>query len=422
MPKPQVLVLAGPDAMDAVAAAGFALAGDDTQRRQTAAIVIEARGEARSRAPALMRSIRAALGPRAGLFFAWTGTGEMDPPEGFDGTFPADTPPSFIAARLGSAIRIAVMGDEAQLRFETLSRFGGARIPPVSVSRDAPRVLLHGPPGPEAMAMAATLEAMGAHTVAALTSFSAFDYLHESPFDAVVVIARDDRGGALSFCAALRRNARLFHLPCLIAGSPDFDDPGAVISRGASDFCIAGQEDEAAALRLLSLADEKRRREALALAFAAARAPAAMDPGTGLYGREFFAEHLARLAHRAGETDRPLSVAVARLVPQQPVAPRDLDRLVGQSGAMLGRLVRAEDVAARLDRTTYAVAFPASDAAAARVAAERIAAVLECTAFDGADRAAVTVRMDVASGEIGSGGSVAQVLRDTLASLPEARP
>jgi two-component system cell cycle response regulator PopA len=49
---------------------------------------------------------------------------------------------------------------------------------------------------------------------------------------------------------------------------------------------------------------------------------------------------------------------------------------------MLSRLVRAEDVAARLDQTTFAVAFPSSDDEAAEIAAERIAAVLECTAFD----------------------------------------
>ena len=50
MAKPQILVLANDDATIALTAAGFSIAGDDTVRRQTAAIVIDTRGEAGSKA------------------------------------------------------------------------------------------------------------------------------------------------------------------------------------------------------------------------------------------------------------------------------------------------------------------------------------------------------------------------------------
>ncbi|GBF59372.1 response regulator PleD [Candidatus Phycosocius bacilliformis] len=386
MAKPHILVLAGDDARHAISEAGFTLAGDDDVRRQTAAIVVETRGDSGAKAADLVRSLRAALGPRAGLFLAWSDGQHNFDPSVFDGVLDSTASSALLAARLGSSLRIAVMADEARLRFQTLARFGGPAHPPVINSNKTPKVLLFGLPGPDLLQFSTALNAQGADTIAAFTSFTAFDYLHESEFDAVVILARDDRPTAMTFCAAMRRNARMFHMPCLIVGSPDFDNPHEAIERGATDFAIAGDDDAGAVERLLTYIDEKRSRDALNLAFAAARAPAAIEPTTGLYSEAFFAAHLDLLAHRAFETDRPLSIAIARLDEAASLGAirgrQAIERLIGQSGAMLSRLVRAEDVAARLDQTSFIVAFPSSDADAAAVAAERIAAVLECTAFD----------------------------------------
>jgi two-component system, cell cycle response regulator PopA len=362
MAKPNILVLAGDDAAQSLIAAGFSLAGDDAVRRQTAAIVVETRGAAGPKAGDLVRSLKAALGPRAGLLLAWSDASSQFDPSAFDGTLDASTNPVALAARLNSSLRIAVMADEARLRFSSLAKFGGALRPPTLTGGGKPKILVFGIPSPQMLQFNAALEARGATAIASFTSFTAFDYLHDGDFDGVTIMAGDDAAATLGFCGAMRRNARLFHLPCLVLGSPDFAKPDEVIARGASDFGIAGDDDAAAAERLLDLVDEKRSRDALALAFAAARAPNAMDQGTGLYSGDFFEHHLDSLAVRAHETDRPLSLALARIAPDDRTialkAGRGLDRIIGQAGAMLSRLVRAEDVAARLDRTTFAVAFP----------------------------------------------------------------
>jgi two-component system cell cycle response regulator PopA len=386
MAKPSILVLANDDASQALAEAGFAIAGADNERRQTAAIVIETRGEHGARAGDLVRSLKSALGPRAGLFMAWSdGQSDFDA-NAFDGVLDAYATPHALSARLGSSLRIAVMADEAKLRFKTLARFGGAAQPPVTSATTIPRILIFGQPGPDLLRFSAAMTDMGADCIAAFTSFTAFDYLHDSEFDAVVILAGDDRQLALSFCGAMRRNARMFHMPCLILGSPDFYNPDEAIERGATDYGVAGDNDGAACERLLHYIDEKRSRDALNLAFAAARAPLAMDHGTGLYSAAFFTNHLESLTRRAQVTDRPLSVCVAQVAIKSPeglpLAGPAMERLVGQAGAMLARLVRGEDIAARLDMRTFGVAFPSSDVEAATIAATRIAAVLECTAFD----------------------------------------
>jgi two-component system, cell cycle response regulator PopA len=225
MAQPQLLVIADDDATIALTAAGFSIAGDDALRRQTAAIIIDTRGDAGAKAGDLARSIKAALGPRAGLFFAWSNATSNYDPSPFDGALDANATSTALAARLNSSLRIAVMADEAQLRFKSLAKFGGAPKPPSLNIKSMPRILVFGPPGADMMRFTSALEARGAQSIASFTSFTAFDYLHDGDFDGVAIIANDDVTSSLGFCAAMRRNARLFHMPCLVLGSPDFAQP-----------------------------------------------------------------------------------------------------------------------------------------------------------------------------------------------------
>jgi two-component system cell cycle response regulator PopA len=411
MAQPQILVLANNDAAIALTAAGFAIAGDDEVRRQTAAIVIDTRGSAGAKAGDLARSIKAALGPRAGVFLAWSDSSSEYDFGAFDGVLDANTPSNALAARLNSSLRMAVMADEAALRFKSLAKFGGGLRQPKLKKTTIPRILVFGAPSPDLLRFSAALESLGAQAIASFTSFTAFDYLHDGDFDGVAVLAQDDMSASLGFCATMRRNARLFHMPCLVLGAPSFTRPEEAIAKGATDFAVSGEDDEACAERLLTLVEEKRTRDALALTFAAAQTPAAMDLGTGLYGPAFFSSHLEALVARAHETDRPLSLTLVRLV-SDPILMtltdrRGLDSIIGQAGGMMARLVRAEDVAARIDWTTFSVAFPSSDEEAANIAAHRIAAVLECTAFDvsstphsSSNDAPVQIKLDVASAAV----------------------
>ncbi len=145
-----------------------------------------------------------------------------------------------------------------------------------------------------------------------------------------------------------------------------------------------------------------------------------MDSATGLFTRDLFAAHLGRLAAASRERGRPLSVAVLRVAdkPETVAARREgwLDRAVPQLGSMIGRLVRAEDTAARLGPEVFALALPAADAAKARAAAERIGAVIACTAFDAGDtRLPFTVEFDLGVAELERGETAARTLERAAA-------
>ena len=88
-----------------------------------------------------------------------------------------------------------------------------------------------------------------------------------------------------------------------------------------------------------------------------------------------------------------------------------LDRAIPQIGAMIGRLVRAEDTAARLGPEVFALALPATSLSAARLTGERIAAVIACTAFEaGPERQPFVAEFDIGVAEVIPGESAARAL------------
>jgi two-component system cell cycle response regulator PopA len=95
-----------------------------------------------------------------------------------------------------------------------------------------------------------------------------------------------------------------------------------------------------------------------------------------------------------------------------------LDRALPQIGAMVSRLIRTEDTAARLSADVFALALPATRGPSARIAADRIAAVIGCTAFDaGPDRSPFVVEFEVGVAEIQPGESPAALLERASADV-----
>ena len=231
---------------------------------------------------------------------------------------------------------------------------------------------------------------------------------------------------ALSIASGMKRNTRLYHIPLILylrgAGEVELAD---LFHRGFADVAAAETPEDETAARVLALARNHRRRQAIRRALDSARGSDLMDAATGLFTRELFASHLARLAEGARSRNRVLSVCVLRVAERDPVAQARsggwLDRAMPQIGAMVSRLVRVEDTAARLGPELFALVLPATGVAAARLAAERISAVIACTAFDaGKDRSPFVVEFDVGVAEMQDGETPATVLERASADLPKA--
>lgn len=339
---------------------------------------------------------------------------------GFDLTLTASVHPAQAAMRLETLVRTAVAEEEFELRSETFLERGRAL---EVVERDTSpyQVLAIGEPAPQFLALSNALGRNGAEVVGAFTAYTAFDYLHERRFDAVVLWAGDNPQEALSIAAGLRRNTRLYHTPAVLYMRADsYLTASEAYHRGVTDAATPETPESETARRVVELARAYRHQSAVRQALEAARSSGLMDAASGLFTRDLFAAHLARLATAAQVRNRPLSVCVLR-VAEKPdlIAPRAggwVARAIPQIGSMIGRLVRVEDTAARLAPEVFALALPATPVGAARAAGERIAAVIGCTAFEAGDgKPPFVVEFDLGVAEVKGAESVGRALENAAA-------
>ncbi|WP_371514683.1 hypothetical protein [Brevundimonas denitrificans] len=145
------------------------------------------------------------------------------------------------------------------------------------------------------LALSNALSAGGAEAVAAPTPYTAFDYLHESAFDAAVLWGGEDHAPALSIAAGMKRNTRLFHIPLVLYLRHVADlNLSELYNRGFADVASPDTPEDETAARILALARDYRRQKSIRKALEAARGSGLMDADTGLFTRELFAAHLAR--------------------------------------------------------------------------------------------------------------------------------
>ncbi len=326
------------------------------------------------------------------------------------------------ALRLESLVRASIAEEEMTMREATFAA-RGAPLPIPEIDDTPLRVLAAGKPDHRFLALSNALTALGCDVVAAPTPYTAFDYLHERPFDAAVLWGAEDHAPALSIASGMKRNTRLYHIPAVLylRGSGEIN-LAELYNRGFADVAAADTPEEETAERIAGLARAHRRHVAIRRSLESARGSGLTDPTTGLFTTELFASHLARIAEGARLRRRPLSVAVLRVAESAAVvaARRDgwLDRALPQIGAMVSRLIRTEDTAARLSADVFALALPATKGPAGRIAADRIAAVIGCTAFDaGPDKTPFVVEFEVGTAELQPGESPAAVLERASAAV-----
>jgi len=323
--------------------------------------------------------------------------------------------PAQAALRLEQLIRGAIAEEEVGLREATFA----ARGAPLVIAEPEPsdlRILAAGKPDHRFLALSNALTAAGCEVVAAPTPYTAFDYLHERAFDAVVLWGGEDHAPAQSIASGMKRNTRLYHIPAVLyVTGPAEINLTELYGRGFADVATADTPEEETAARILALARTHRRHQAIRKTLEAARHSGLTDPATGLFTPALFASHLSRVTDAARARRRPLSVCVLRIIDTPELAEIRtggwLQRALPQLGAMVSRLIRVEDTAARLSADIFALALPATTEGSARITADRIAAVIGCTAFDaGSGRSPFVVGFEIGVAEMQPGESPADLL------------
>ncbi|KAK0350540.1 hypothetical protein LTR94_028612, partial [Friedmanniomyces endolithicus] len=204
--------------------------------------------------------------------------------------------PAQAALRLEQMTRAAVAEEEFVLRQATFGQHGVTLAAP-DVENVRLNILTAGSADRRFLALSNALTELGAEVVAAPTPYTAFDYLHERAFDGAVLWGDRSHAPALAIAAGMRRNTRLYHIPLTLylwdeETGPDLGD---LYRRGFADVADPETSEGDAAARVMALARNHRRRQGLRRALDAVRGCDLMDPETGLFSRDLFAAHLARI-------------------------------------------------------------------------------------------------------------------------------
>ncbi|MEM7730407.1 MAG: hypothetical protein AAF311_14245, partial [Pseudomonadota bacterium] len=249
------------------------------------------------RGPAIVSELRDRYAPRS---FPVIGrlTREMSGDHPYDSVLYEPVHAVQVAYRIASLIRLGQMEAEIIRRQDTLRESFGQELKlPETPERRPFKVLFIGRADPAYMAVVNALQDKNVDVVAAFTSFSAFDYLHETAFDAVVMNALEGSEPAMTIAETMRRNPRLFHVPTLLlVNKALFRDAEVAYAHGVKDLIDAGAPLEELSGRILELANDCRLHQRLKDDFSNLGGDACSDPETGVLNARFIQAHLKRVS------------------------------------------------------------------------------------------------------------------------------
>ncbi len=306
--------------------------------------------------------------------------------------------PAQIANRVNSMVRINVMQTEIALRIDTLWQDFRVDYDFTEMSFEDPfRVLFIGKATPEFMVIINALQTRDVEVVAAFTSFSAFDFLHEHAFDAVVMNALTTVEPAMTISETMRRNSKLYHVPTLFLIGDDFDSYDMAYQKGATDLIASSCTEDQISGRILELANYHRIHRQLKTEFEKIGCETCFDKDSRTYSSDFFSAHLARACKYYPTQGLPLSLITVKANPAYDgiVPPEAEKKAYDQLADLIKNMVRMQDAVGRLTDNKFAITFPAQEKARLETVIDRLFGVIDCTAFDLGDGSSKTFRLQI---------------------------
>lgn len=247
-------------------------------------------------------------------------------------------------------LRLASLADEAGDRMKTLIADG--RTVTFSPAHAAPSdfsVLIAGKPSPIALAASNAIAAASKTALGVFSAGQAMRALDHSTFQGAVFIPSDENDLLIALARALRRHREHRRLPVIIV-SDDEDLLDKRAARDGLDVMAANRVADDLYRRL----ESTTRRASMAAGMRAFLRSAEGNGGAALAAHpRLFAQHAVRALRRADETGRPVSFLALSLASKSsgPAAPAPSVAL-DEALRTAARLVRAEDMIARLSNTT----------------------------------------------------------------------
>ncbi len=289
--------------------------------------------------------------------------------------------------RLKPMVRFATMGAELRHRLSTVTTFGVDVTPPPrpDAGDGRYRVLVVGGGASPLKDIEAVLE--GSYGLELVTDpFTAEKLLGGGDFDAAIVSLESETAtDYLNLCAQVRKNPALFNLPVLVISDLEcLKEPAEAYSKGASIVHLrpVGASDIDASI--MTLVRRQRARRAIREALLATLGDETRDASAGLYSTALLHAHLDRLieASRGGQTSLSVLLFEIRNMAglRKDFGNKAADGLFAEVASWLARLVRVEDMAARVE-DGFCITLPHTSFEGAATPMDRILWILTHTEF-----------------------------------------
>ncbi len=336
---------------------------------------------------------------------------------------PAADAVDHIGRRMRETIRIRNIAEEAGERLKSLTAINRAvEFPVIATDASPPRVLIVGAPGPAAIDAINAVSNVADICACVLTAGQAMRALDHQPFDVAVFLPAAKDGALPALTRALRRHPKFKRTALVQIGENAEDLANAAQRGGGTEFILRAHIAAGLGQRASLIARRARLLNAMRGFLRACSGDGVRDAASGVFTPTFLGQHGARIAARADQTGRPLSVILIRLADDSK-GRRESDRRALRQGArLLGRITRAEDMVARIAPGLFAVLCPATTRTDANHIALRIDGVLSNTAFhrdnDGAPQ---SLKIDVAVSPHHAGAAISETIAAGLRKLPKAQ-
>jgi len=274
-------------------------------------------------------------------------------------------------------LRLASLTDEFGDRIKSLVAdqrpvaFAGLASAPASIS-----ILIAGRPSPLAMCAVNAVRRTAAQTICLLSAGQTMRALDHSRFDGAVLLPADENDLLLALARALRRHRDHRRLPVIIASADE-----ALLDRCASrdgfQTILAEHIEPDLPQRLQTAA----RRASLAAAMRAfLRSPEGCAGTSAVASARFFAAHANRIIRLSDDAGRPVSLVGLTIKARGARAAKAADEPpLDDAARTAARLVRAEDLIAKLTSDTLVLLLRNTREPDAARAASRLEGVISGT-------------------------------------------
>jgi len=303
----------------------------------------------------------------------------------FDSVIYAPTHPEQIAQRMTSVLRLQRIEREIDDRILTYREDFGITCDYNLKDVDRPfNILFFGKASPSFLSMINALQGDVVNITGAFSSFSAFSYLHEKTYNAIVINASEDIQSALTVIKTMRRNSRLYNIPVILLVKNIPTDKKAIYNQGVHDLILVDASDYELRGRIIEAAKFHRLHQFMQNTIKRLKFDVCLDPPTGLFNKAFFVKHLKRVVDYSKANQSELSLVLLQIQPNSvhDVDPLNILKAENQIGSMLTSLTRSQDIAARIDNNRFAILFPEQNVNLLDSVIARIYGIIDCTAFE----------------------------------------